>query len=412
MAGPACRCSSLARAPSLARAAIPCSTMRPAVPRQPEWRRATAPEGWAMNTGTQSAMVTAIPVPRSRLAWPSAAGTRSHPSQPRAWSTTRLPCTCVAVAKRGPRGRSSSCSRAQRAVTSPTGSLPWVPKLPAARVVVNARTPNAAKSSMGSCGVAGAAAASPAAPAAPAAPASGVLVIHPLDVRAEGAEPLVNPLVAALDLPDVLDLALAGGAEGGEEHGHAGADVGRLDGGAAKLDRAGDDGPMGVAEHDPRAHADQLVHEEHARLEHLLVHEHHAAALGRRDDGDGHHVGREGGPGLVREGRHVSAQVALDLAALLRRDDEVLPLDAAGDAQPLEAHQGRAEVFDAGALDAQLRAGDGGEADEGADLDVVRADAVRGAAQRAAALDGEGVGADAVDARAEGTEEVREVLDV
>src|SRR3712207_8010414 len=48
-----------------------------------------------------------------------------------------------------------------------------------------------------------------------------------------------------------------------------------------------------VAEDDARAHADQLVHEEHARLEHLLVHQHHAVALRGRHDRDRHHVRSE-----------------------------------------------------------------------------------------------------------------------
>jgi hypothetical protein len=110
-----------------------------------------------------------------------------------------------------------------------------------------------------------------------------------------------------------------------------------------------------IAEHDPRAHADQLVDEEHARLEHLLVHHHHAVALGRGDDRDRHHVGRERRPGLVADGRHVAAEVRLHHAPLLGRDHQVRAVDAALDAEPLEAHERGAQVLDAGLLDAQLR---------------------------------------------------------
>ena len=45
--------------------------------------------------------------------------------------------------------------------------------------------------------------------------------------------------------------------------------------------RPGDDGAVRIAEHDPGAHADQLVHEEQPRLEHLLEHQQHAGALRR-----------------------------------------------------------------------------------------------------------------------------------
>src|SRR4051794_29357065 len=71
-------------------------------------------------------------------------------------------------------------------------------------------------------------------------PGTGVSVrlsVHPFDLGAEGAQPLVDALVAPLDLPNVVDRARAVGRECREEHGHAGADVGRLDG--AALERAG-----------------------------------------------------------------------------------------------------------------------------------------------------------------------------
>ena len=44
---------------------MPRSTIRAAVPRQPECSSAIAPDGCATNTGTQSAIVTASAVPRS-----------------------------------------------------------------------------------------------------------------------------------------------------------------------------------------------------------------------------------------------------------------------------------------------------------------------------------------------------------
>ena len=82
------------------------------------------------------------------------------------------------------------------------------------------------------------------------------------------------------------------------------------------------------------------------------------------------------------------------------------------DAEPREAHERRAQMLDAGVGDADLGARDGGEADERADFDVIGPDAMRRAAERAAAVDRELVRADAVDLRAERDEEMAEVLDV
>ena len=64
-------------------------------------------------------------------------------------------------------------------------------------------------------------------------------------------------------------------------------------------------------------------------------------------------------------------------------------------------------------FDREVAAGDGGHADEAADLDVLGADRVRAAASRPSTpVDVEHVRADAVDLRAERDEEAAEVLDV
>ena len=59
-----------------------------------------------------------------------------------------------------------------------------------------------------------------------------------LDARAEVAQALVDALVAAVDLADVADLRAPVGAQRGDQHRHAGADVGRLDALAAQPRRA------------------------------------------------------------------------------------------------------------------------------------------------------------------------------
>src|SRR4029450_2010182 len=47
------------------------------------------------------------------------------------------------------------------------------------------------------------------------------------DARAEAAQARIDRLVAAIDVANVVDLARPVGADGGDQHRHAGADIGR-----------------------------------------------------------------------------------------------------------------------------------------------------------------------------------------
>src|SRR2546423_11238028 len=87
-------------------------------------------------------------------------------------------------------------------------------------------------------------------------PPSSLTVPRPADPRADGIQPLLDPLVAAIDLMDVVDDALALRAEGGEQQGHAGADVGAGDLCAVQAVAADDDGAVRIAEDDARPHGD------------------------------------------------------------------------------------------------------------------------------------------------------------
>src|SRR5829696_9285372 len=91
-----------------------------------------------------------------------------------------------------------------------------------------------------------------------------------LDPRAKRGEALVDPLVAAVDLAHVADLRHTLGAQRGDQHRHAGADVGRLEPLAAQPRRAGYHRPVRIAEDNVRAHVHQLVGEHQPVLEHLL----------------------------------------------------------------------------------------------------------------------------------------------
>src|SRR5829696_201120 len=104
-------------------------------------------------------------------------------------------------------------------------------------------------------------------------------VLDALDARPERAQALVDPLVAAVDLADVADLGGAVGAQRGDQHRHARADVRRLEPFAAQAARADDERAMGVADRDRGTHQLQLVGEEEAVLEHLLVDDDRALRL-------------------------------------------------------------------------------------------------------------------------------------
>src|ERR1044071_5087593 len=140
----------------------------------------------------------------------------------------------------------------QRSITCPTGAAtPASPKskgTPAPREVIPATTPYRSRHSASSSRGTG--------------PGTGASVIDALNRGSQGLEAGVDVLVAPLDLPDVVDHAGAFGCQRREQHRHAGPDVGRLDRAAAQGRRTCDHGPVGIAEHDPATHTDQLVHEE------------------------------------------------------------------------------------------------------------------------------------------------------
>src|SRR6185295_6666965 len=112
------------------------------------------------------------------------------------------------------------------------------------------------------------------------------------------------------------------------------------------------------------------------RLEHLLEDEDHAGALRRRDDGDRHGIRREGRPRSVFQLGDVPTEIESDSALLIPVDRETGPLEPWPNAKAIEAQQRRAKIVSANPFDGQLAVGDRREADEAADLDMVRPDLV------------------------------------
>src|SRR2546427_3719951 len=96
---------------------------------------------------------------------------------------------------------------------------------------------------------------------------SSLLISLPHDLGSKRIEPLLDLFVSAINLIDVVDRALALGAERGKKQGHPGTDVGTGDLRADEPVAADDDGAVRIAQDDPRAHRRQLVGEKQARLE-------------------------------------------------------------------------------------------------------------------------------------------------
>ena len=100
---------------------------------------------------------------------------------------------------------------------------------------------------------------------------------------AESVETDVDVFIAPVDLLDVADGAGTLGRHSGDEEGDSGADVGgkHLSGSQPEfVVVSDDDGTMRIAENDLSPHVDQFVCEEETALEHLLMDQNAALALG------------------------------------------------------------------------------------------------------------------------------------
>ena len=108
----------------------------------------------------------------------------------------------------------------------------------------------------------------------------------------------------------------------------------------------------------------------------------------------------------------MAAEIVVDLHGLVGRHHEIVALDAADDAEPLETHPDRTQMLDARACDPQRRTRHRGEPDQRADLDMVGLNRVGRAAERRRPVHDNRVGADALDLGAERDQEMREILHV
>ena len=225
-------------------------------------------------------------------------------------------------------------------------------------------------------------------------------------------KPLVDALVAAIDLADVPDRGRALGAERGDQHRHAGADVRARQTLAVETCRSGDHGPVRVAENDACSHRDELVDEEEPALEHLLEDENRSVRLCRGDDGDRREVGREGRPRAVLDLRNLPTEIVLDHELLPGRHAERRLPHLDPNPEALEGRQDGDQIARLDVLDREIASRRRGQADEAPDLDVLRPDTPRAAAELRHSLDAEDVRLDPFDLRAERDQKATEVLDM
>ena len=103
--------------------------------------------------------------------------------------------------------------------------------------------------------------------------------------------------------------------------------------------------PVRVAEYDLRAHVYELVHEEQAAFEHLLMYEHASVALRRDHQQDAQQVRRQTGPGRIRYLHNGAVQIGFDAIFALRGNIDIVPLLLQIDAQTTETVRDYAQVL-------------------------------------------------------------------
>src|SRR6266851_1147827 len=138
----------------------------------------------------------------------------------------------------------------QRPITCPTGSSLQRPRLNG-RSVIPATSPYRSAHSVSSRR---GTAASPTGTSETSISAS-------FNLSSERRQPRIDALVAALDLADVLNDRVSLSRERREQHRHARANIGTLHHLTPQWRWSRDHRAMGIAQHDARAHADQLVDE-------------------------------------------------------------------------------------------------------------------------------------------------------
>ena len=177
------------------------------------------------------------------------------------------------------------------------------------------------------------------------------------DLGTECIQPFVNPLVSTVYLFDIVDHALSLRTHGCNQQGYSCAYIrrGHLYAFEGLLARQSDDGgPVRVAEDDLCAHVNQLIHEEKAAFEHLLMYKNGACSLRGRHQDDAEEVGREAGPDLIGDGEYAAVYERVDFIKVLGGNMNVITSEFHLYSQSLESGGDDAQVLKSYIGDGQL----------------------------------------------------------
>ena len=226
-----------------------------------------------------------------------------------------------------------------------------------------------------------------------------------LNVCAEGAELAGEVGVAAGEVVDAVDAALAVGGEGGDDERGGGADVG------AAPDRAGE--PGGTEEFGAAVFADAEDGAELAQSGEVL---HSVLEDAFVDDGAAGGLGEEGGHGRLEVGGEAGIGECLDVGGVEAEGGAGVELDLVGGAPDLRADlvelgERQLELVGICAAQEDAAARGGGGDEQRAGLDAVGDQLVVDAGEAVDAVDCDCVVAGAGDARAHAGEEVGEADD-
>src|SRR6185312_14890163 len=241
------------------------------------------------------------------------------------------------------------------------------------------------------------------------------LKLYPLNRSSQPVQALVNILVSAVNLIDILYHALSFGAHGRDQQGNACPDIRAAHADAAQLllsAKTNDCGTVRVAENDAGTHIQQLVHKEQPALKHFLMNEHASFRLRGYHQQYAQEIRCESGPGMIVNSEHGPIEVGLNFINILGRNINIISLYFQFDSELSESVWNNTEVWQTYILDQEFTPGHRCHADKRTDLDHVRKNPVLRTTQFHHAFYFQQITSGSADAGAHAVEHVAELLDI
>ena len=169
---------------------------------------------------------------------------------------------------------------------------------------------------------------------------------------------------------------------------------------------------VGVTQDNLRTHIYELIDEEQAALEHLLVDEHSTLSLRCHNQEDRQQIGREAWPWSIGNGHNRAIDEALDAIVLLRRNKYIVTTLLEADTHACKLLGNDAEVVVRHILDGELRACHSCHTDEATHLNHIGKHGVLRATQRLHAVDNQQVRCDTRNLGTHAVEHLTQLLQV